>query len=144
MTPWETIMYLAENFLCKSALKVKFTRSFLTLWEPPWDLRKNIRRETLKMSFSQIDFDHPPWAVRPLPIYDFGTSMLTPWDPPMRAGQRTSVLFLLLWGLEFLAGVGRPLISISKIFGPVVGLPQLYLKLCTAQSRIRLLWRYPY
>ena len=53
-------MYLDENFLCKNALKVKFTLSLSTLEEPPSNFRKKFRRETLKNEVFRKSILTPP------------------------------------------------------------------------------------
>ena len=73
--PPGTIVYLDENFICKNALQVKFTLSFLTLGEPPWNFRKKFRRETLKNEVFRKSILTPPTPLDPplggptVPIY---------------------------------------------------------------------------
>ena len=66
-----SIVYLDEKFLCKNALKVKFTCTFLTLWEPLETLEINFSGKRSKMRFFEKGpspiHSNPSWGVLPCP-----------------------------------------------------------------------------
>ena len=77
--PPGTIMYHDEKFLCKNALKVKFTLPFWPLEDPLETLEKKFRRQTLKNEVFRKSIWPPPQTppLTPLgcptvPIYAFG------------------------------------------------------------------------